>query len=96
LCFDTLTGRYFTSTVEQIRRAENRVNYELMHYMYASLTMFYEEIGLPPTDYTDSVGWNADNLLEVNLSTVMSQDQKPCIAISFVRNPIPNYEKHWD
>jgi hypothetical protein len=95
LCFDTLTGRYFSSTVEKIRRAENRVNYELLHYFSASLTMFYEEIGLPPTDYTDSVGWNTDNLLEVNLSTVMSQDEKPCIAVSFVRNPVPNYDKHW-
>jgi len=96
LCFDTLTGRYFQSTVEQIRRAENRINYEIIHFYSASLSMFFEEVGLPPTDYTDSVGWNSNNIMEVNLSTVMSQDNRPCIAISFPRNPIPNYEKHWD
>jgi hypothetical protein len=95
LCFDTLTGRYFTSTVESIRRAENRVNYECIHFMSASLSMFYEEIGLPPTDYTDSVGWNMNNAMEVQLSTVMSQDNRPCIAISFARNPVPEYDKTW-
>jgi len=96
LCFDTLTGRYFHSTIEEIKRAENRVNYEIIHYYSASLTMFYEEIGLPPTDYTDSVGWNSNNLMEVKLSTVMSQDNRPCVAIGFTRNPIPDYDKHWE
>jgi Family of unknown function (DUF6353) len=95
LCFDTLTGRYFQSTVESIRRAENRVNYECIHFMSASLSMFYEEIGLPPTDYTDSVGWNMNNVMEVQISTVMSQDNRPCLAIGFTRNPIPEYDKTW-
>lgn len=92
MCFDTLTGRYFQSTVEKIRAAENRVNYELIHFMSASLSMFYEEIGLPPTDYTDSVGWNMNHHMEVQFSTTMSQDQRPCIAISFSKNPVPNYD----
>lgn len=92
LCFDTLTGRYFQSTVEQIRKAENRVNYEMIHFMSASLSMFYEEIGLPPTDYTDSVGWNMNNHMDVIFSTTMSQDQRPCLAISFSKNPVPNYD----
>lgn len=96
LCFDTLTGRYFQSTVEEIKRAENRVNYEIIHYNSASLSMFYEEIGLPPTDYTDSVGWSMNNPMEVQFSTVMSQDNRPCLSINFSRNPIPDYNKHWN
>lgn len=95
LCFDTLTGRYFHSTVEDIRRAENRVNYEIIHFNSASLSMFYEEIGLDPTDYTDSVGWNSNGPLEVKLSTVMSTDNRPCVAIGFTRNPTPDYDNNW-
>lgn len=95
LCFDMLTGRYFQSTVEEIRRAENRVNYEMIHYMHASLSMFYEEIGLPPTPYTDSVGWNMNNHMEVKLSTVMSTDNRPCIAIDFSKQPLPDYDNNW-
>lgn len=92
MCYDMLTGRYFQSTVEEIRRAENKVNYEMIHYDSCSLSMFYEEIGLPPTQYTDSVGWNMNNHMEVKLSTVMSEDNRPCIAIDFSRQPLPDYD----
>ena len=97
LCYDMLTGRYFHSTVEDLKRAENRINYELVHYMSASLSMFYEEIGLPPTPYTDSVGWNMNNHMEIKLSTVMSPDNRPCIAVDFSKPPIAEYaDRHWD
>jgi hypothetical protein len=96
LCFDMSSGRYFQSTVEEIKKAENRINYELIHFMSASLSMFYEEIGLAPTSYSDSVGWNSNHHLEVVFSTVMSADNRPCIAIDFSKQPIPNYEKVWD
>ena len=93
LFFDQLTGRYFQSTVEDVKRAENKVNYELIHFMSCSLSHFYDEIGLPPTTYTDQVGWNLDNKMEVVFSTVMSADNRPCIAIDFTKPPVPNYEK---
>jgi Family of unknown function (DUF6353) len=97
LCYDMLTGRYFHSTVEDLKRAENRINYELVHFMHASLSMFYEEIGLPPTPYTDSVGWNMNNHMEIRLSTVMSTDNRPCIAVDFSKPPIAEYaDRHWD
>jgi Family of unknown function (DUF6353) len=93
LCYDMLTGRYFKSSMEQIKAAENRINYELIHHMSASLSMFYEEIGLPPTTYTDMVGWTADNRLEVKLSTVLSSDNRPCIAIDFAKPPTAEYDR---
>jgi hypothetical protein len=96
LCYDTLTGRYFQSTMEEIKRAENRMNYEMIHFQSVSLSMFYDEVGLPPTDYTDSVGWNLNNKFEVQFSTVMSQDNRPCLAIGFSHPPTLNYDKVWD
>ena len=94
LCYDMLTGRYFQSTVEDIKRAENKVNYELIHFMSCSLSHFYDEIGLPPTSYTDSVGWNMSNKMEVVFSTVMSTDNRPCLAIDFTKPPVMDYEKN--
>lgn len=96
LCYDMLTGRYFQSTMEEIRRAENRVNYEMIHFNSVSLSMFYEELGLPPTPYTDSVGWNMNNHMEVKVSTVMSTDNRPCLAIDFSKQPLPDYDKIWN
>jgi hypothetical protein len=96
LCYDMLTGRYFNSTMEDIKRAENRINYELLNHMAASLSMFYEEIGLPPTTYTDTVGWNSDHRMEVQFSTVLSEDKRPCIAIDFSKPPVPDYDRFYN
>jgi hypothetical protein len=95
LCYDMLTGRYFQSSVEQIRKAENKVNFELVHNMSASLSYFFEEVGLEPTSYTDMVGWNSNDPMEVVLSTVMSPDGRPCIAIDFSKAPVTDYDKLW-
>lgn len=95
LCFDMTTGRYFTSTMEQIRAAENTVNREIIHFNYCSLSHFYDEIGLEPTHYTDTVGWNLNNHIEVQFSTVLSKDNQPCLAINFTRQPLHDYDKTW-
>lgn len=93
LCFEPLTGRYFNSTIETVKKAENRVNYEIIHYDSASLSMFFEEIGLAPTDYSDMVGWNVNNRLEVKFSTSMSEDKRPCLVIGFTSMPSIDYDK---
>jgi hypothetical protein len=36
------------------------------------------------------------NMMEVKFSTVMSADNRPCLAIDFSRPPIVDYDKHWD
>lgn len=91
LCFDLATGRYFQSTVEEIKRAENKINYRLNNFMYCSASEFYDEIGLAPTTYTDSVGWNANKHIEVQFSSVLTPDGKPCLAIDFTTPPFTEY-----
>lgn len=90
LCFDSITGRYFKSSMEKIRQAENKINYEIIHHHAASLSSFYDEIGLPCTSYSDDVGWNVDNLIEVTYTSVLADD-KPCIVIDFKVAPITGY-----
>jgi Family of unknown function (DUF6353) len=88
------TGRYFASTHEQIKRAENEINYKLVHYISASLSEFYDELGLPPTSYSDLVGWDINNQMEVVISTVLSPDRRPCLAIDFRNPPVYEYNRH--
>jgi hypothetical protein len=95
LCFDITTGRYFQSSVEKIRQAMNRVNYDIINHNYASLSSFYDEIGLDPTPYSDNVGWNTNDPPSMSFSTVMSKDQRPCVAIDFTSPPIAEYDKLW-
>jgi hypothetical protein len=91
LCFDLLTGRYFQSSVEKVRQAEIKINYDIINHMYASLSSFYDEIGLPPTPYSDTVGWNGSERFEVLFSTVLSTDNRPCLAIDFSYPPFVEY-----
>lgn len=95
LFYDMLTGRYFRSTVENVKKAENRINTALLNHEYASLSEFYEEIGLAPTNYSDEVGWNLsrNGQLEVKFSTTLSPDDQPCIAIDFTVAPHPAYNQ---
>lgn len=98
LCYDMLTGRYFRSTVEQVRKAESKINADLVNHQYASLSSFYDEIGLPATNFTDTVGWgihNQDIPLGVQLSTIMTPDDKPCVAIDFDTQPSFNYNQSY-
>lgn len=91
LCYDMHSGRYFQSTVEEIKRAENKMNHELNNFMHVSLSEFYDEVGLPPTSYSDQVGWNANDRVEVQLSAVLTSDNRPCMAIDFTNPPITEY-----
>lgn len=93
LCYESMSGRYFRSDVETIRKAENDVNRQILTDMYASQNDFNTRIGLPPTSYGEEVGWTIDKKLEVQLSAVMSEDSKPCLCIGYLWTPIRDYHK---
>lgn len=91
LCYDTITGRYFQSDMETLRKAQNDINHQLLHDMYATLDDFYKIIGLKSTKFSSEVGWTSDNMLELRFSATLSDDSKPCIAIEYSSYPIRDY-----
>lgn len=95
LCYDSITGRYFQSSVNAIEKAQNELNADLVTNMYASLSEFYDYLGLPATTYSEEVGWNINNYLIVSFSTCMSDDQRPCISMDFANHPIPGFKAMW-
>jgi hypothetical protein len=91
LCFDAYSGRYFESSVETIRQAVNTTNSYILDHQYASLSHFYDEIGLPPNGISDEIGWKSDDLIDVTFSTVLAPDKRPCLCMDFACRPIPEY-----
>lgn len=91
LCMDAWSGRYFESQMEEIHSAVNKVNHEILNHQYASLSTFYDYVGLPATDSSDLVGWNSNDLLEITVSTTMSPDNRPCLVVTFVNHPQEGY-----
>lgn len=91
--FDAYTGRYFASTMESVKQAVNEINHQIIHHQYASLSELYSHIGLPPTSFSDDVGWNYDNLLEVDYTTTLTDDGRPCVVLNFRVSPIRGFGK---
>lgn len=93
LCFDRYTSRYFESSQEKIRKAQNDVNSKALNEMYASHNDFYREVGLPITGLGEEVGWRSDHLLDIDFSSHLADDGRPCLAIDYRMSPIRGYYK---
>lgn len=91
LCYETFTGRYFTSDVETIRRSQNDINEMIINNQYASQNDFFRLIGLPPTTAGEELGWSTDNMLDVRFSTVLSEDGRPCLSLEYKTLPMKGY-----
>lgn len=83
LCFDPYSGRYFDGDLETIRRAANDLNEQMLNSItgYASLSDFYDEIGLPHTDISDDIGWNTANTIKLDISSHVADDGRPAIVV---------------
>ena len=90
LCYDALGGRYFKSSMDKIRKAENELNRLMLRDMYVSLNEFYDELGLDHTKLGDDLGWNLDDgLIELNFSSQLAENETPCLVVDY--NVAPNY-----
>ena len=61
LFYDTLSERYFETSISRVLQAENHLNRNFMFGGYARLNDFYKFLGLKQTDYGKNVGWSMFN-----------------------------------
>ena len=94
LCYDAVSGRYFKSDIETIRKAVNELNRRMLRENYVCLNEFYGEIGLPYTNLGDDIGWSIDRdgLIELDLSSQLAEDGTPCLVISYRVTPRFGYD----
>lgn len=92
-CLDTHSGRYFKTNMQLLEKAQLDTNFQILHDDYASLSDYWERIGLPKTDESDEIGWNSDAPLVVEYATALTESGKPCITASFRTTPIRNYHR---
>lgn len=58
LFYDEYSGRYFETTIEKVLLAEYHLNRNYILKGFARLNEFYEFLGLEPTDYGETAGWD--------------------------------------
>lgn len=93
LCCDSITGRYFKSDIEQIKKAVNELNKNMLRDMYVSLNEFYDELGLDHISLGDDLGWNIDKgMLDIDFSSQIADDGTPCIVMDYSIAPKYNYD----
>jgi hypothetical protein len=83
LCCEMWTGRYFTSDMESLRKAENELNARLLKHDYATLDDFYYLLKLPMTTSSGEAGWKSDKLMGLEFSTVLTPDGRPCLTFEY-------------
>lgn len=92
LCYDAISGRYFKSDIEKIKKAECELNRQMLDDMYVSLNDFYYEIGLDSVKLGDKLGWNVDSgYIDLSFSSQLASDGTPCLVIDYSVAPRYDY-----
>ena len=92
LCYDEITGRYFKSSQNKIKEAQNVINDRLRDEMWVSLNDLYYELCLPNVRVGDDLGWNVDDgYLNIILSSRIAEDGTPCLTLDYSIGPRYDY-----
>ena len=93
LVYDTLSGRYFRSSMNSIESAVNSINKSLLNDYIMTLNEFYNELGVPTIGAGSLIGWKSDKeLLEVSFESDVDQNGNPYLVLSYKNRPVPVYD----
>lgn len=96
LVYDSLSGRYFRSSMNSIESAVNSINKSLLNDYIMTLNEFYNELGVPTIGVGSLIGWKSDKeLLEVSFESDVDQRGNPYLVLSYKNRPIPVYNYHY-
>ncbi len=85
LCFDIISGRYFTiESMEKFRTIINELNENMYSDTYININDYYYAIDLPPVKYGNEIGWDiADGRLVPKYSSILTKDGRAAVTIDF-------------
>lgn len=87
LCYDVMSGRYFRSDIEKIRKVQNDANQELLREMWITLNDVYYMLGMTGTKLGDYVGWDPDNQVYFTFTSMLTDNSEPCLCIDYSVRP---------
>lgn len=90
LCMDSLSGRYFRSDIDKVRKSINSLNEEMLGNigMWISVNDLYDEIGLAHTSQGDMMGWDLDQgTIRISYSSQLTENEEPCLVLNYEVQP---------
>lgn len=95
LCYDAISGRYFKSDIDLIKRAVNELNRQMLNDGYISLNEFYDELGLDHIQLGYDLGWKIDKgMIDIDFSSHLAADGTPCIVVNYSIAPEYGYSSY--
>lgn len=88
LCFESITGRYFTSDMQYIRQVQNDINQKILIDGEVTLNEFFMALGLDGVLIGNDMGWAIENRLNIEFGSCLYSDGTPCLYIDYKTNPI--------
>ncbi len=98
---ESITGETIVAYEKEIMDAEYHFNRNFVLRGYASLNEFFEFLGLPRTEYGDSVGWtSADGYywidFEHRLEKEAGENGEDIYEIGYIYHPDADYLREWE
>ncbi len=91
LCYDVISGRYFKSDIDKLKKVVNELNRQMLKDSYISLNDFYDSVGLEHIKMGYDLGWNiSDGLIDLDFSSHLATDGTPCVVLDF--SSVPKYD----
>lgn len=91
---DMSSMRYFPSTMETVKGAQNDLNYTLNNNSDVSVNDWYEKVGLDSTTIGDLLGWKPTQRVEIVPKPLLVDEYGAVTAIQFRENPVPKFWRH--
>lgn len=95
MCYDTLSGRYFSSDIESLRKVQNDMNKIVLDDGWISLNDFYYRIGLEPMNLGEELGWSTDQLIELKFSSRLDDHSTPCLVVDYDHQPKAEFYRRY-
>ena len=93
LCMDSISGRYFRSDIDVIRKVVNELNRDMTYQNYISLDDLYTKLNLDSTGVSADLGWSLDDgLIDIEFDTCLA-DNEPCVVLNYTVKPRYDYDR---
>lgn len=93
LIYDVISGRYFNSDIDSLKRIENDINKRMLNDSFVSLNELYAEIGLDNISIGDELGWSIEGgFIEMRFSSQLNEDNSLCVVMDFATAPTYEYD----
>ena len=102
LFYDEFSKRYFESTIEDVQRAEYRINRDLHMQDAVTLNEFYDLLGLEPIASGDELGWSTSynfdaywqTWIDFSHSKTVMNDGRECHIIRMMEEPTIDWNEY--